>query len=61
MNNSMKFTSAEGNPFVKAFIYIQANRDEWDAKISAIEYNNAKVKRFREQKKALRWMIRHIR
>ncbi len=34
MNNSVKFTSAEGNPFVKAFIYIQANRDEWDAKIS---------------------------
>jgi hypothetical protein len=60
MSKNIKFSSAEGNPFLKAYLYIQANRNEWDEKISAIEYNTERAKRFKEQQRALRWMIKHI-
>lgn len=60
MNKDLKFSSVEGNPFIKAYLYIQSTRSEWDEKISAIEYNTTRAKHFKEKKKALTWIMKHI-
>ncbi|MEM1951422.1 MAG: hypothetical protein QXE95_04180 [Candidatus Nitrosocaldus sp.] len=57
---SIKFTSINGNPFFEAYMYIQANRSEFDAKISAVEYNSRRAREFVRKKKAAAWMLRRM-
>lgn len=57
---SIKFTSINGNPFFEAYMYIQANTNEFDAKISALEYNSKKAREFAKKKRAASWAMRKI-
>lgn len=41
-------------------MYIQANANEFDAKISALEYNSKKAREFAKKKRAASWAIRRI-
>ncbi|MEM4398357.1 MAG: hypothetical protein QXV18_00915 [Candidatus Nitrosocaldus sp.] len=57
---SIRFISINGNPFFEAYMYIQANANEFDAKISALEYNSKKGREFAKKKRAASWAIRRI-
>lgn len=54
---SVKFTSINGNPFFEAYMYIQTNTNEFDAKISALEYNSKKAREFAKRKRAANWAM----
>ncbi|MCS6768299.1 MAG: hypothetical protein RMJ59_02115 [Candidatus Nitrosocaldus sp.] len=54
----IRFTSIDGNPFFEAYMYIQANTSEFDARISALEYNSKRAREFERRKKAAAWAIR---
>ncbi|MEO9365930.1 MULTISPECIES: hypothetical protein [Candidatus Nitrosocaldus] len=56
----IKFTSTNGNPFFEAYMYIQANRSEFDEKISALEYRSRRAREFVKKKRAARWMLKRI-
>lgn len=57
---SIRFTSINGNPFFEAYMYIQANANEFDAKISALEYNSKKAREFAKKKRAAAWAMRRM-
>lgn len=57
----VRFSSTDGNPFFEAYMYMQANASEFEAKISALEYNSRRAREFMRRKRAAAWAMRRMR